>query len=310
MGLQVENALPDGFSFQQAHRVMYGTRTGMDFLILPMDTENQYQIQFYTDLEKSMDKDGFMDFLGNMYKRYPFIHHAGYNGNNMVSIYVRSEGDADKANLTAALSELSGKCVEHGLKNCCAHCKNTVSLHTAAVDNTPLMICDNCLSQLNDRMEGQRARKENILLGCIGAIVGVLLGSAVWILIGQIGFIAGIAGFAIVFGGMKGYEILGGKLTKKGIVICVLLSFIVILAAEFASIGIAVYREFSKVYEVTVSDAFGVIPEFLKDPEMAAEVAKDLIIGYILAIWASYANVKSAWRKVDEDPAQHTVERF
>ncbi len=109
---------------------------------------------------------------------------------------------------------------------------------------------------------------------------------------------------------MKGYEILGGKLTKKGIVICVLLSFIVILAAEFASIGIAVYREFSKVYEVTVSDAFGVIPEFLKDPEMAAEVAKDLIIGYILAIWASYANVKSAWRKVDEDPAQHTVERF
>ena len=43
---------------------------------------------------------------------------------------------------------------------------------------------------------------------------------------------------------------------------------------------------------------------------MAAEVAKDLIIGYILAIWASYANVKSAWRKVDEDPAQHTVERF
>ena len=48
-------------------------------------------------------------------------------------------------------------------------------------------------------------KKENLPLGLIGAVIGILLGSVLWVLIGQIGFIAGIAGYAIVFCGMKGY---------------------------------------------------------------------------------------------------------
>ena len=116
--------------------------------------------------------------------------------------------------------------------------------------------------------------------------------------------------FAIVFGGMKGYELLGGRLSKAGIVICVLLSLLTILGAEFASIVIALYQELSKLYAVTIQDVIAWIPELMQEPEVAGGVAKDLIVGYALAIWASFANVKSAWRQVDEGSAQHTVVRF
>ena len=291
MSLQIENALPDGFVLEKAQNVMHGTYRGIDLLIVPLDTENQYQIQLYANLGTIDNKEGFLDYLGTMSKDCPFVHHAGYNGSNMVSVYVLSRGVEDKENLTNAMSALVSKCSEYGLHNCCAHCKNETVLHAAAVDQTPLMLCDNCLSQVMGR-------------------VGVLLGSVLWIVIGQIGFIAGIAGFAIVFGGMKGYELLGGRLSKAGIVICVLLSLLTIIGAEFASIVIALYQELSKLYAVTIQDVVAWIPDLMKEPEVAGGVAKDLIVGYALAIWASFANVKSAWRQVDEGSAQHTVVRF
>lgn len=310
MSLQMENALPDGFVFEKAQNVIHGTYRGIDLLIVPMDAENQYQIQFYANPQAIENKEGFLEYLGSMPADYPFVHHAGYNGSNLVSVFVLSKGAEDKDNLTAAISDLVSKCTEYGLHNCCAHCKSNSPLHAVAVDQTPLLLCDNCLSQVMGRMGGKRQREENVLLGLIGAIVGVLLGSVLWVVIGQIGFIAGIAGFAIVYGGMKGYELLGGRLSKAGIVICVLLSLLMVVGAEVVSIVVALYRELSGMYAVTLSDIINLLPELFKEPDVVAGVAKDLVVGYALAIWASYANIKVAWRQVEEGAVEHNVVKF
>ncbi len=152
-------------------------------------------------------------------------------------------------------------------------------------------------------------KKENILSGVIGAVVGVLLGSVLWVVLGQVGFIAGIAGYAIVFCGMKGYEILGKKLSKTGIVICVILSLLAIAGAEFVSLGVILYSELRKMYDmVSLGEAFGLLPEMLHEPELVGEVVKELAIGYVLAIWASYSSVKNIWKQVEEEQASHTKE--
>lgn len=149
--------------------------------------------------------------------------------------------------------------------------------------------------------DGGQTREENLPLGLVGAVLGVLLGSVLWIIIGQIGFIAGIAGYAIVFCGMKGYQLLGGKLSKAGIVVCVILSFLVIVGAEIVSLGIAIYQEFGTEYAITLGDAFRVVPDFLKEPEVAGGVMKDLAVGYALAIWASYSGIRNAWRQAGRE---------
>ena len=92
--------------------------------------------------------------------------------------------------------------------------------------------------------------------------------------------------------------------------ICVLLSCLVIAGAEMVSLGLAIYQEFGEMYGITPGDAFRVIPEFLKEPEVAGGVAKDLVVGYLLAIWASYASIRSAWQQVGKEPERHTVVRF
>ncbi len=144
-------------------------------------------------------------------------------------------------------------------------------------------------------LDGQEKR-ENMLLGIIGALAGVLLGAVLWVILGQVGFIAGIAGYAIVFCGMKGYGMLGRVLSKKGIVICILLSIVAVVGAEMVSLAIIAFNELNEVYGITLGDAFRLLPDLMKEPELAGAVAKDLIIGYALSIWASYSSVKSIWR--------------
>jgi len=68
-------------------------------------------------------------------------------------------------------------------------------------------------TQMENLVTEDWEKKENLPLGLIGAVIGILLGSVLWVLIGQIGFIAGIAGYAIVFCGMKGYALLGKELS-------------------------------------------------------------------------------------------------
>ncbi len=140
-------------------------------------------------------------------------------------------------------------------------------------------------------LPGQDIR-ENVLLGLIGAIIGVLLGSILWVIIGQVGFIAGIAGYAIVFCGMKGYTMLGGTLSKTGIVICIILSVLAILGAEMVSLKISADRELHGLYSMA---------ELLAEPEIIAIVIKDLAVGYILSIWASYSSIKNIWKETETD---------
>ncbi len=154
--------------------------------------------------------------------------------------------------------------------------------------------------QTADLTSGVQPVRENILLGIIGAVLGVLLGAALWVFLGRIGFIAGIAGYAIVFCGMKGYELLGGHLSKGGIILCIILSFLAILAAEFVSLGITVHSELGEMYSLSMADSFRMVPELLKESELIGAVAKDLLFGYALSIWASYSSVKNIWRQTAE----------
>ena len=122
-------------------------------------------------------------------------------------------------------------------------------------------------TQMENLVTEDWEKKENLPLGLIGAVIGILLGSVLWVLIGQIGFIAGIAGYAIVFCGMKGYQLLGKKLSKTGIIICIVLSFLAIIGAEVVSLGITAYRELSEYYSLTLGESFSLLPELLKEPE-------------------------------------------
>lgn len=151
-------------------------------------------------------------------------------------------------------------------------------------------------TETENKVPGEQNIRENLPLGTIGALIGVLLGMSLWVIVGLFRFIAGIAGYAIVFGAMKGYKLLGKKLSKAGIVICVLLSIVAVLGGEMLSLAITVYTELG----VPLGDAFLMLPELLQEPELIGAVVKDLAVGYALSIWACYSPVKEVWSQTGE----------
>ncbi len=310
MDIQIENNMPEGFVYEKTYDVMHGAVNGIALLIIPVKALNQFRIQLHADIEKSGVKDNFLAFLQELKQRHSTIQYTGYNGNDTITLNVESTERDDKDNLTLIVSELTSKCLECGIRNCCSQCRNVLPLRAAALDGTPVLLCENCFTQEINGTSGQNGQKENIFLGLLGAVLGTLLGAVLWVVIGMFGFIAGIAGFAMVFCGIKGYDMLGRRLSRKGIVICIVTACLMIMAAEYASLGIVIYQELGDMYYLSLVDSLALVPAFLEEPEVIQGVAKDLVIGYALAIWASFSSVRHIWRQVEQSQKPHTVVPF
>ena len=64
---------------------------------------------------------------------------------------------------------------------------------------------------------------ENFIAGAVGAFLGSLIGVVCIVIVGQLGYVASISGLVMGVCALKGYEKLGGGLSKKGAVISILL---------------------------------------------------------------------------------------
>ena len=62
--------------------------------------------------------------------------------------------------------------------------------------------------------------KEKVVGGILGAFLGTLIGAICIVLVNQFGYIASISGVVMGVCALKGYQILGKKMSLKGINMC------------------------------------------------------------------------------------------
>lgn len=120
------------------------------------------------------------------------------------------------------------------------------------------------------------------LLGVVGAIVGALLGAVLWFILYQLGYIASIAGIAIVFCACKGYTLLSKSSGLGGMIAAIVISVAVLVGAVFFCWGYDIYSELVTEYGITLWDAILSVPVIAFDPDFVVEFAKELLIGLIL----------------------------
>lgn len=128
----------------------------------------------------------------------------------------------------------------------------------------------------------------NPVCGWIGAIVGFIIGGAIWVLIMQIGYIVGIVGAGTLLLGMFGYMLLAKeKISVKKLIIMVLLAAVAIFFAEVLGRAVAAEVDLSLVLDV-----------FQNNSNFRFDVIIDLIIGYaFLGVGVYYAYEKFGWIK-------------
>ena len=85
--------------------------------------------------------------------------------------------------------------------------------------------------------------KEKVAGGILGAFLGTLIGAICIVLVNQFGYIASISGVVMGVCALKGYQILGKKMSLKGIIICVILILLMVYISNWFSYAVAVARK-------------------------------------------------------------------
>lgn len=161
-----------------------------------------------------------------------------------------------------------------------------------------LCLCDECYDRVSQNAAAYTAneknKKENLVGGIVGALVGSLLGVASIILLSQMGYVAALSGVIMAVCALKGYEILGGKLTKKGIIISVVIMIIMTYVGDRLDWGIMIAREL----EVDVFYGYRLVPLLLSEEIIdATNYVLNLVLVYAFLILGAIPTIRNAMRK-------------
>ena len=144
--------------------------------------------------------------------------------------------------------------------------------------------------------------RENVLAGFVGAFLFALIGGALYFLIYQVGFIAGICGLITFVLASFGYGLLSGNRKQDsipGLIASLLMMLLIIFLAEYLCAAYEIYRAFTDEvtgfgYNVSFIDVLRTMPKFLAEREILGAFLQDLIFAYALGLVASISNISRA----------------
>lgn len=168
-------------------------------------------------------------------------------------------------NLAAALNALTGFLLSCGYRNCCQTCGRNVKTAPRCIAGSYVQMCQECYAQLQQNQTVVQAQKrmknENVAGGIVGAFLGTLAGVLCIIILSQLGYVAAFSGIVMAVCTLKGYELLGGKLTGKGVFLSAVMMLIMTFVGDRLDWAIAIAREL----DTDILTAYQVIPAFLEE---------------------------------------------
>lgn len=132
-------------------------------------------------------------------------------------------------------------------------------------------------------------QKENVLLGIIGSFVGSLIGAICIVLLGQFGYIASICGVVMGICALKGYVLLGKRMSLKGLIISVIMMIAMVYLSNMVSYGLAV----AEVYEVDMVTGISAVHMLLVEGAIdSGYYFKDLLMLYVFTAIGAVPTIK------------------
>lgn len=293
--------LPKEFKYMKGDQLAYGVVSGYHVMIQYYPKMNQYTAIFSVSADDRADE--LQQFLQRFAAERKYVTYVNYSGEKAV-IHFKPKWKEAQQQVSELLTTVSTYFRQNQyLETCCAcGCQNDyetgkiVPVGIYQLNNNFDIMCEACFQTRRSSVQSLPQKSTNLVAGIVGAVFGALIGVAVWLLIYRIGFIAGITGLIMVVFSMKGFELLGGRLNKQGVVISLILCAFMIFVAEYLSLGMEVYIQYGSYFDITVMDAVRSVPAILTDPIAGGEIVlamiEDLVLGYVFMIVAAFPYVR------------------
>lgn len=188
-----------------------------------------------------------------------------------------------------------------GFVNGCEHCGEAKETECCYVAGNVMCLCEECYTATSQNMaeyeKQNKGKKENLIGGIVGAVLGSLIGVACIILLSQLGYVAALSGVVMAVCALRGYEMLGGKLTKRGIIISAVIMIVMTYVGDRLDWAIMIARELG----TDIFYSYRLVPVLLTEEiiDIASYVA-DLVLVYVFLLLGAVPTIRNTMRGNDE----------
>lgn len=259
-------AVTAGLHFDAARNVLYGQKDGYDIMVYAANTSYPYILTVAVNAKSStgvLEKTDAKQFA-KADKTVVSLNQEG----NVVKMVLRNMTNQRKLgeNLVNGIRTLTSFLRGRGYVPCCQFCGQSEMETTAyEIGGDYMQLCPDCAGRLRQNIslatKQKQQKGENMVGGIVGALLGSLIGVVCIVLFGQMNRVAAISGVIMAVCTIKGYEMLGGKLTKKGVVVSVVMMVVMTYIGSCLDWGVTIAREL----EVDFFTGVNLIPALLAE---------------------------------------------
>lgn len=274
---------------------IYGQRGGYSWVIFAPDPRYPYQLLVSTGARRaagSLSKEEVRQFKREHKEVFLLTQRQA-----TMSITVRAKGSHGAERLETALNAFITLLRTQGFQPCCQNCGQDQPVEGYFVSGGYMQVCDTCaqaLKQTHNTAHVQRTQKsENVVGGIVGSLIGSLLGVVCIILLSQLGYVSALSGLIMAVCTLKGYEMLGGKLSNRGIVISIVVMIVMTFVGDRMDWAILA----SQQLEMPLPMAFQAIPMLLEQ-EIIVPTAywTNLVLLYVFMVVGAVPTIRSSIR--------------
>lgn len=281
-------------NFDEQTKNLSGTVDGYKVTLNPT-TENKALI-----LSFSVAKDGALPNMNDIKQLFKHSSPLQFHGVSRyrVSFYIKHGLTKSKTreNIEAALHTATKTLSENKYQNICQNCGINEKTAVYNMQGNEKILCESCFSDQSTLMEitvqTQQRKKENVLTGIVGALLGSLIGVFIIVLLGQLGYVASVSGLVMAVATVKGYELFGRKFSKEGAIISILVILVMVYAGNRLDWAISV----AAYIELDIFSTFRALPLILKSGDLTFDYYKSLAMVYLFSLLGAIPTIISAFK--------------
>lgn len=291
-----------GLSYDAANDVLYGQKDGYQVMVYAPNSQYPYMLSIYISARNiyggGLNKADLKAFA----KSVKPIARCEQKNNSIVA-YMKNQSNCEKlkGNLAEALGAFTAFLRQRSFTPCCSSCGRNAEISNYRMVTSYFQLCEECetgmRSNLSVMAQQEQQKRENVIGGTVGAVLGSLLGVLCIVVLGQLGYVASVSGAVMAIGVLKGYEMLGGKLTKKGVIISSVIMLIMTYVGNQLDWAIELFTKAGgSAHGLNLFDCYRLVPMMvfnLYREELMGSYIVNLIMIYVFLLLGAVPTIRN-----------------